>query len=231
MDSVEFVADIGRVGQSHAGRVSLDHIRSFVWRRRRVRRRPVQGSQRVRPMMPDQDRLADGAVVSPAGRPVDADGTDAPRFPLGNVPLVRQRLAALLARERAVAVVCSAACGADLVAVDGDGSERCSNSSRPAPHHASCRATPLFTTSSTFGVIWFPAVRCASSGRRRRRSGVRRWRPSDANPDCTARGLRDTGLQPMRRGPRLKAGPAGRRRVAGTRGARSARSRCRCRGT
>jgi hypothetical protein len=27
---------------------------------------------------------------------------------------------------------------------------------------------------------------------------------------CTARGLRDTGLQPMRRGPRWKADPAGR---------------------
>ena len=31
---------------------------------------------------------------------------------------------------------------------------------------------------------------------------------------CTARGLRDTGLQPMRRGPRLKAGPGGRRWAA-----------------
>ena len=30
MDSVEFVADIQRVGQAYAGRVSLDHLDGFV---------------------------------------------------------------------------------------------------------------------------------------------------------------------------------------------------------
>ncbi len=67
--------------------------------------------------MPDPLQSVDGTVVALAGRRVDAPGTKPPRFPLGNVPLVRQRLAELLARERAAALVCSAACGADLVAL------------------------------------------------------------------------------------------------------------------
>src|SRR3712207_3784596 len=47
---------------------------------------------------------------------------------------------------------------------------------------------------------------------------------------CTARGWWDTWLPPMRREPRLKAGPAGRRWAVCSRAARSARSRCRFRG-
>jgi len=58
------------------------------------------------------------AVVALAGRRVDASDTDPPRFPLKNVPLVRQRLADLFASERAVTLVCSAACGADLIALE-----------------------------------------------------------------------------------------------------------------
>jgi hypothetical protein len=57
-------------------------------------------------------------VVALAGRRVDADGTCPPRFPLASVPLVRKRLAGLLAGEKAAAVVCSAACGADLIALE-----------------------------------------------------------------------------------------------------------------
>jgi hypothetical protein len=59
-----------------------------------------------------------GAVVALAGRRVDAAGTQPPRFPLENVPVVRKRLAELLAGEGAMALVCSAACGADLVALE-----------------------------------------------------------------------------------------------------------------
>src|SRR3954447_21574052 len=58
------------------------------------------------------------AVVALAGRRVDATGTEPPRFPLENVPIVRQRLAAMLAMESAMALVCSAACGADLIALE-----------------------------------------------------------------------------------------------------------------
>jgi hypothetical protein len=58
------------------------------------------------------------AVVALAGRRIDAPETDRPRFPLKNVPIVRRRLAALLSAENAEALVCSAACGADLIALE-----------------------------------------------------------------------------------------------------------------
>jgi hypothetical protein len=57
------------------------------------------------------------AVIALAGRRIDAPDTDPPRFPLENVPIVRERTAALLSAEHAEAVVCSAACGADLIAL------------------------------------------------------------------------------------------------------------------
>jgi hypothetical protein len=58
------------------------------------------------------------AVVALAGRRIDAEGTHPPRFPLANVPIVRRRLAELLVSENATAIVCSAACGADLIALE-----------------------------------------------------------------------------------------------------------------
>ena len=67
--------------------------------------------------MPHQDRSSDRAVVALAGRRIDAPGTDPPRFPLEAVPGVRRRLAEMLVQESAVALVCSAACGADLLAL------------------------------------------------------------------------------------------------------------------
>lgn len=67
---------------------------------------------------PDAGTTARGAIVALAGRRIDEDGADPPRFPLDRVLQVRQRLAALLAEEAAAALVCSAACGADLVALE-----------------------------------------------------------------------------------------------------------------
>ena len=53
-----------------------------------------------------------------AGRRIDAQDATVPRFPLRNVPLVRARLQGLFAREGVELLVCSAACGADLTALD-----------------------------------------------------------------------------------------------------------------
>lgn len=63
-------------------------------------------------------QVSDPAVVALAGRRIDAAGSDAPRFPLENVPLVKRRLADAFVAEGVVALVCSAACGADLLALD-----------------------------------------------------------------------------------------------------------------
>lgn len=60
-------------------------------------------------------------VAALAGRRVDAVDSDTPRFPAANVPLVQQRIKAALEGERVTALVCSAACGADLLALAAAG--------------------------------------------------------------------------------------------------------------
>jgi hypothetical protein len=60
----------------------------------------------------------DASVIALAGRRIDAPHAGPPRFPLDRAPLVRQQLADLLVEERATALVCSAACGSDLVALE-----------------------------------------------------------------------------------------------------------------
>jgi hypothetical protein len=59
-----------------------------------------------------------GPVLVEAGRRVDAPGADTARFPPSNVDMVRQRIQQVLAHEKPVALVSSAACGADLLALD-----------------------------------------------------------------------------------------------------------------
>ena len=57
-------------------------------------------------------------IIAVAGRRVDAPGATVRRFPAANVPTVRTRLKALFAERHARVVVASAACGADLLALD-----------------------------------------------------------------------------------------------------------------
>lgn len=57
-------------------------------------------------------------VIALAGRRIDAADTETSRFPLANVPLVRDRLRAFFAKRQATGLVCSGACGADLVALE-----------------------------------------------------------------------------------------------------------------
>jgi hypothetical protein len=56
-------------------------------------------------------------IVALAGRRIDKPDADPPRFPLSSVELVRDRLHKLLSEKEATALVCSAACGADLLAL------------------------------------------------------------------------------------------------------------------
>ena len=55
------------------------------------------------------------SVVALAGRRIDASGTEIPRFPLPRVPLVREHLREEFQRLQTRTLVCSAACGADLL--------------------------------------------------------------------------------------------------------------------
>lgn len=57
-------------------------------------------------------------IVALAGRRVDAPDAEVSRFPLQNVPTVRERIRDLFEGRRASGLVCSAACGADLLALE-----------------------------------------------------------------------------------------------------------------
>jgi hypothetical protein len=68
--------------------------------------------------MAEPNQISYHAVIALAGRRIDAPDTDSPRFPLEHVPLVRRRIVDLLSEEHTEALVCSAACGADLIALE-----------------------------------------------------------------------------------------------------------------
>lgn len=57
-------------------------------------------------------------VVALAGRRIDATDADAPRFPLNRIDRARQDVRALLKARAVTTLVSSAACGADLIALD-----------------------------------------------------------------------------------------------------------------
>jgi len=58
------------------------------------------------------------SVICLAGRRIDQANTRPPRFPPDNADLVTGRLADLFRHETAFALVCSAACGADILALE-----------------------------------------------------------------------------------------------------------------
>src|SRR5262245_10870503 len=59
-----------------------------------------------------------GPVVALAGRRIDAEPTSTSRFPFDQLGRVGGEIADQLRRTQAVALVCSAACGADLIALE-----------------------------------------------------------------------------------------------------------------
>ena len=65
-----------------------------------------------------------GPVIVSAGCRVDVPDAQTPRFPPANVNAVRQRIAAFFTKESPSAVVCSAACGTDLLVLDVAGQAR-----------------------------------------------------------------------------------------------------------
>jgi hypothetical protein len=59
-----------------------------------------------------------GGIVAVAGRRIDPDNSAEPRFPLSRCPVVAAELARLLSRGSVTRLICSAAAGADLLALD-----------------------------------------------------------------------------------------------------------------
>jgi hypothetical protein len=62
-----------------------------------------------------------GAVVVLAGRRIDAAEAEAPRFPARNLATVEERISELLRESDARVLVCAAACGADILALEAAG--------------------------------------------------------------------------------------------------------------
>ncbi len=57
-------------------------------------------------------------IIALAGRRIDEPQTDIPRFPAENTSLVKHRLEKVFLEKHAEGVVCAAACGADLIALE-----------------------------------------------------------------------------------------------------------------
>jgi len=56
-------------------------------------------------------------IVAFAGRRIDATDAETPRFPLTQVDVVQNKIEKLFRRDNAKTLICSAACGADLIAL------------------------------------------------------------------------------------------------------------------
>ena len=57
------------------------------------------------------------AIVAFAGRRIDATDAETPRFPLTQVNVVQKEIEELFRRDNVKTLICSAACGADLIAL------------------------------------------------------------------------------------------------------------------
>jgi hypothetical protein len=64
------------------------------------------------------ERHARGPIIVEAGRRVDAPDAKVARFPPQRVVEVRKKIRQMLKSQMPVAIVCSAACGADLLLLD-----------------------------------------------------------------------------------------------------------------
>jgi hypothetical protein len=71
--------------------------------------------------LPAIERDAAGTVLAVSGRRIDPDGADEPRFPAGNEALVALRIRNLMLSTATKVVVCSGACGVDILALEAAG--------------------------------------------------------------------------------------------------------------
>jgi hypothetical protein len=69
-------------------------------------------------LMGAKEKPPSGRVLIAAGRRVDATDAAVPRFPASHVAEVRRKVQELFNQEKPLAVVCSGACGADLIVLD-----------------------------------------------------------------------------------------------------------------
>src|SRR5581483_516289 len=65
----------------------------------------------------------DGMIIALAGRRIDARDSASRRFPPENITMVRERLGMLFKAQQAEVLISSAACGADLLALEEAGAQ------------------------------------------------------------------------------------------------------------
>jgi hypothetical protein len=70
------------------------------------------------PAAGDQQSRQGMNIVALVGRRIDADNAATPHFPLEHEPAVKERIRSVLQETQAEILVCSAACGADLLALE-----------------------------------------------------------------------------------------------------------------
>jgi hypothetical protein len=105
-------------------------------------------------------------VVALAGRRIDEPGVATARFPLENVPLVTERMREAFTRLSARSLVCSAACGSDLIAL-GIAEERAVDAHIVLPFDpARFRATSVIDRPGDWGARYDRAIDLARKGGR-----------------------------------------------------------------
>jgi hypothetical protein len=68
-----------------------------------------------------RNKLTPGTVLAVSGRRIDPEGAGPPRFPAGNEALVAFRIRDMMLSTSTKVVVCSGACGADILALEAAG--------------------------------------------------------------------------------------------------------------
>ena len=115
-------------------------------------------------MIGASDKTATGSVIVEAGRRVDAPGAEVARFPSSNVGEVRQRIQQILTREKPVAFVSSAACGADLLALDVAGDMHIRRYVLLPSPPEQFRKTSVTDRPGDWGVLYDKVLKTASIG-------------------------------------------------------------------
>ena len=108
------------------------------------------------------DAAQKGRVIVSAGRRVDAPDAQTPRFPPSNVDLVRQRIRQLFSKEKPMALVCSGACGTDLLALQVAGERHMKRYMVLGAEPAEFRKTSVTDRPGNWGELFDKELKTAS---------------------------------------------------------------------
>jgi len=108
------------------------------------------------------EALAKGPVVVAAGRRVDAPDAQSARFPPSNVEAVLKRIRKVFARDKPSALVCSGACGADLLAIEAATERHMKRYISLGAEPAEFRKTSVTDRPGNWGELFDQAIKTAT---------------------------------------------------------------------